>query len=96
MNNKKNEPNCERLDNVAAASCRKLKSGIARLKTAIQTHYVNAFPDRLDSIEHAMAEAEASAWSTPFPSLFFPALARIRLDELGSRATTDSTFPYRS
>ena len=96
MNNKKTEPNGDRFDHVAAASCQKLKSGIARLKAAMRTHYVSSFPGRLDSIERAMAEAEASAWSTPFPSLFFPALARIRLNELGSPATTDSTFSYRS
>ncbi len=96
MKYKNNEPNCERLDNVAAASCRKLKRGLARLKEAIQSQYSNAFPGRLDSIERALAEAEASAWSTPFPSLFFPPLARIRLDELGATATTNPVFFERS
>jgi hypothetical protein len=96
MNHKKTEPNCQRSDQVAAASYGKLKSGIARLKAALQAQYVNAFPSRLGSIKRAIAAAEASAWSTPFPSLFFLALARIRLHELGSPAATDSTFSQRS
>ena len=82
--------------NVALASCRKLKSGIARLRVTIQAQYVSAFPERLDSIELAMTEAEASAWSTPFPSLFFPPLARIRLQQLGASAGAAATSSYLS
>ncbi len=78
---------------VAPAYCHKLKSGIGRLKIALQDQYRGAFPDHADSIRQAMAEAEVSAWATPFPSLFFPALARIRLSELAPEAQS-SPSPY--
>jgi hypothetical protein len=70
--------------------CRKLKSGLARLKEAVQTEYQSVFPDRNDSIERALAQAEAQAWTTPFPSLFFPPLARISLSHLGASPASPS------
>jgi hypothetical protein len=61
-----------------------LKSGLARLKNAVQSEYESAFPGQADAIERALAQAETLAWSTPFPSLFFPPLARIGLTEIGT------------
>jgi hypothetical protein len=65
-----------------AGYSRKLKSGLARLRMAVKAEYENAFPGQVDSIEQALAQAETLAWSTPFPSLFFPPLARIELTEI--------------
>ncbi len=61
--------------------CRKLKSGIARLETNIRLQYEGAFPAGGEWIANAIREAREAAWSTPFPSLFFPALAHLRVNE---------------
>ena len=65
-----------------AGYCHKLKSGLARLKTAVKAEYQSAIPGQVDSIDRALTQAETLAWSTPFPSLFFPAFARIGLAEI--------------
>jgi hypothetical protein len=80
--NKDNQPNHSESHNLGTDYGRKLKSGIGRLKQAIQAQYAHAFPNQFDSIKRAIAEAETMAWSTPFPSLFFPPLARIRIHEI--------------
>lgn len=72
---------CRPPENVPADYCRKLKAGITRLRTAIQAQYEEAFPAERESIERAVREAEKAAWATPFPSLFFPALAHLRVQE---------------
>ena len=62
--------------------CQKLKNGISRLRSTIQSQYEEAFPDRGDWIAQAVREAEEVAWTTTFPSLFFPPLARLKLSEM--------------
>ena len=73
---------CRPPQNVPADYCRRLKSGIMRLRRAIQTQYEEMFPEDSDRIGRAMREAEKAAWATPFPSLFFPPLAHLRVREL--------------
>jgi len=73
---------CRPPQNVPADYCRRLKSGIMRLRSAIQTHYEEMFPEGGDRIARAIGEAEKAAWATPFPSLFFPTLAHLRVREL--------------
>lgn len=82
MNNNRETRNCRPPENVPADYCRKLKSGIARLEAAIQSQYEEAFPAGGDWIARAIREAEEAAWATPFPSLFFPALAHLRVNEM--------------
>jgi hypothetical protein len=57
------------------ASCRKL---LAQLK-GVREQVVAEFRDRLDGHKHvldlALNEAEALAWESGFPQLFFPTLA---------------------
>ena len=84
INTNHKNSNCHGPENRATEYCRKLKSGIVRLKAAIQAQYENTFPDHRDSLERALAEAEASAWATPFPALFFPALARLRISKIAA------------
>jgi hypothetical protein len=72
---------CRPPKNAPADYCQKLKNGIARLQAAIQAHYEGAFPAEREGIAHAVREAEEAAWATPFPSLFFPALAHLRVRE---------------
>jgi len=62
--------------------CRKLKSGIARLEASIRRQYEDTFPSGGDWIARAIHEAKEAAWSTPFPALFFPALAHLRVNEM--------------
>jgi hypothetical protein len=71
--------NCRPPENAPADYCRRLKRGLRRLQTAIQAQYEEIFPDRREQIARAIREAENAAWSTPFPSLFFPALAHLRV-----------------
>ena len=57
------------------ASCRKLLAQIENVRGQI----VAEFRDRMDDHKHvldlALNEAEALAWQTEFPQLFFPTLA---------------------
>jgi hypothetical protein len=62
--------------------CHKLKSGIARLETSIRRQYEEAFPAGGDWIARAIREAKEAAWATPFPALFFPTLAHLRVNEM--------------
>lgn len=73
---------CQPPENAPADYCRKLKSGIARLEAAIRSHYERAYPTAADLIARAVREAEEASWATPFPSLFFPALAHLKMSEL--------------
>ena len=41
----------------------------------------NRFPNEKDQIELAIKEAEVAAWGTPFPALFFPPLAHLKVRE---------------
>jgi hypothetical protein len=70
---------CRPPENAPADYCQKLKNGIARLQAAIQSQYEEAFPAEREWIARAVREAEKAAWATPFPSLFFPALAHLRV-----------------
>ena len=72
---------CRSPENAPADYCQKLKNGIARLQAAIQSHYEEAFPTEREWIARAVREAEKAAWVTPFPSLFFPPLAHLRVSE---------------
>ncbi len=74
--------NCQSPENVPTEYCRKLKSGIARLEKSIQSQYETIYPAARERIARAVREAEEAAWATPFPSLFFPALAHLKVREM--------------
>ena len=61
--------------NKCRAYCRKIKAQIAGVKETIFTESSRAVsaPERL--VHLALNEAEAAAWQTEYPHLFFPALA---------------------
>jgi hypothetical protein len=61
--------------NKCRAYCRKIKAQIANVKETICTESSRALsaPERL--VQLALNEAEAAAWQTGYPHLFFPALA---------------------
>ena len=56
-------------------SCRKIRAQIAGVKEAIFVESSRVFttPERL--VRLALNEAEAAAWQTKYPHLFFPTLA---------------------
>ncbi|MDB6146777.1 MAG: hypothetical protein JWO45_441 [Spartobacteria bacterium] len=83
------EPIRDKSHNIGTDYCHKLKGGINRLKEAIFIQYANSLPNEIESIKSAIAEAETAAWSMPFPSLFFPPLAHIRINQMGAQAATD-------
>ena len=82
MTTPKRTRNCRPPENAPADYCEKLKNGIGRLQAALETQYEEAFPAGRDRISQALQEAKESAWNTPFPSLFFPALAHLRVNQL--------------
>jgi len=61
--------------------CQKLRAGLGRLRARLRSDYETAFPNEKDQIELAIKEAEAAAWGTPFPALFFPPLAHLKVRE---------------
>jgi len=78
--------NCREPENVPTEYCHKLRSGIVRLQNAIQLQYEKSFPDDAEQIARAIWEAEVAAWGIPFPALFFPTLAHLRVREILSPA----------
>ena len=70
-----NRGNGDLFRNTCRASCRKIRTQIAGVKEAILEEYSRVFsaPERL--VRLALNEAEAAAWQTKHPHLFFPTLA---------------------
>ncbi|MDQ3115201.1 MAG: hypothetical protein M3Q86_01080 [Verrucomicrobiota bacterium] len=82
MNTTLNTRPCQEPKNAPTEYCRKLKRGIARLERAIQTQYEATCPGARELIARAVQEAKEASWSTPFPSLFFPTLAHLKVREM--------------
>ncbi len=61
---------------VCFASCRKLNTQVTEVKQAILQEYENRLAGNSHMLEAAVNEAEALAWQTPYPHLFFPLLAQ--------------------
>ena len=61
--------------NTGRPSCRKIRAQIAGVKEAIFTESSRAFPAPERLVRLALNEAEAAAWQTKYPHLFFPTLA---------------------
>jgi hypothetical protein len=62
--------------------CDPLIAAIADLRTRLQAKYERHFPGQSARIRTALEEAESAAWCTPFPHLFLPDLAEVRLGGL--------------
>lgn len=73
--------NCQPPVDAPTDYCQKLERGIARLQDAILAQYEERLPSDRELVFRAVREAEEAAWATPFPSLFFPALAHLRVNE---------------
>jgi hypothetical protein len=94
--NMNNTQPCNLPANAPADYRAKLRSGITRLKQHAQALYEKTYPEGRDWIQQAVAEAEASAWKTPFPSLFFMPLAQARITEAQSQIATSPTRTFRA
>ena len=70
-------------DHVARDSREPLLRGvITRLKTRLQARYERLLPGQAERIQRALEKAESAAWRTPFPHLFLPDFAELRLARL--------------
>jgi hypothetical protein len=57
------------------ASCAQLRRELQRLKDELHAAYAAGRPGTAHALRLVLNEAEALAWQTPFPHLFFPVLA---------------------
>ena len=73
--NQVNAPAGNSLRNACVKSCQKILAQVARVKEAIFTETQRAFETQEHLLRLALNEAEAVAWQTGYPHLFFPALA---------------------
>ena len=56
-------------------SCRKLLAQLAALKESLLHEFEGRLLGHREMLKAALTEAEALAWQTPYPHLFFPLLA---------------------
>jgi len=63
----------------ATGFSRRLVQRIAEVRERLRTRYERILPGCTALIENALEEAESAAWCTPFPHLFLPDLAELRL-----------------
>jgi hypothetical protein len=77
---------CSSNIHVAPQFCRQLKEIIARTKERLREKYAELFPFSSGNVEQALDEAEELAWATPFPHLFLPDFAEVRVTALATRS----------
>ena len=77
---------CSSNIHVAPQFCRQLKEVIARTKARLREKYAELFPFSSGNVEQALDEAEELAWATPFPHLFLPDFAEVRVTALATRS----------
>ena len=65
--------------------CRELIAALGKLKDRLLEQYERTLPGRRHLIQQAIADAEEMAWRTPFPHLFLPDFAEVRLAEIIAR-----------
>ena len=65
----------ESIPAVCLHSCRKLLHAVNNVKSAVVREFGVALGGNERLLRLALNEAEAVAWQTPFPHLFFPELA---------------------
>jgi hypothetical protein len=63
-----------------------LSTAITELRERLRMHYEHIFPGQKTLIADVLEEAESVAWCTPFPHLFLPDLAEVRMARIASAA----------
>ena len=71
---------CSSTIHVAPQFCGHLKEAIRHAKERLRQKYEEVYPDQGHEVVEALEEAEDLAWSTPFPHLFLPDFAEIRVN----------------
>ena len=80
MKSHRAHPPCSSINpHVTRGFCRKLLAALAALKEELRQRYETVLPGRPGLVREIIAEAEALAWETPFPHLFLPDFAELRL-----------------
>ena len=64
---------------VCLSSCQKLLEQVGQVKQALLDKYALVVNGQEGILQSALNEAEALAWQTPYPHLFFPVLAEEKL-----------------
>ena len=72
------------LRKVCGACCRKIRAQIAGVKEAIFAETTSAYPAPERLVRLALNEAEAAAWQTKYPHLFFPTLAAEKVEAVAA------------
>lgn len=89
--NKKNntEPS---IANRCVQSCKQLLAGIEQAKNKIVAEFRDIVELNQKSFDLALNEAEALAWQTDYPQLFFPSLALEKIQTVAARQTRRQTL----
>jgi hypothetical protein len=70
-----NKTTVNRFADKCIASCQKLLAQIKKTKDSIRAEFRGTVKAHEQLLQLALNEAEALAWQTPYPHLFFPTLA---------------------
>ncbi len=63
------------VNDVCASSCQRILAQLERAKATIASEFRGQLQEHAHQLDLAINEAEALAWETGFPQLFFPTLA---------------------
>lgn len=78
MNTKSNDQNVG-AKRTLLASCQNFAAKIEHVKNNIVAEFRDAFEAHEQLLRHAVNQADALAWQTEYPHLFFPTLAAERI-----------------
>lgn len=79
--------------NACLASCQKLATQIDRVRAGFLAEFRDTFAANGQLLNHVINEADALAWQTEYPQLFFPALALEKVQAAANwKARQDRVF----
>lgn len=73
--NNRNETAAKNIVRACLNSCRAIRDAVARAKETVLREYAELAGEHVRVLRLALNEAEALAWQTDHPHLFFPVLA---------------------
>ena len=83
------------LANRCVQSCKKLLAGIEQAKSRIISEFRPTRESQENLFKQAVNEAEALAWQTPYPHLFFPSLAVEKVQAVAAWQTRQQSLHQR-
>jgi hypothetical protein len=93
-NTNQNLINKQTLANRCVQSCKQLLAGIEQAKNKIAAEFRDLVELNQKSFQLALNEAEALAWQTDYPQLFFPTLAMEKVQAVAARRTRQQSVQY--